>query len=372
MSELPTDTPLPFVGLETVILCRDPEAAARHLRTLLGLKLERILPADDPTTAVVTGGAIRLRLEKSADADLSTKLVLRTADPALLAAYPDAIAVHGAGLIRLEPVEPVVENPTPVRRVVISRRAQDQAWITGRAGMEYRDLIPDRLGGGFIASHIRINEGGPVPDYVHYHHVHFQLIHCYRGWVRLVYEDQGEPFILQAGDCVLQPPRIRHRVLEASDGLEVIELGVPAIHETWADHEMPLPNNRVDPNRDFSGQRFVRHRAQNAVWQPGPLPFTDHRDTGIGAATAGVASVTVWRANKAAAGTWQHQTPFWFGFVLAGMMTTQIGDDAPVSLSAGESLTVPTGTPIHWQAMTPDTEILSVNLPGSIGWTPVA
>ena len=30
--------------------------------------------------------------------------------------------------------------------------------------MHYRDLIPSRLGGSIIASHIRIPDGGPVPD----------------------------------------------------------------------------------------------------------------------------------------------------------------------------------------------------------------
>jgi quercetin dioxygenase-like cupin family protein len=41
------------------------------------------------------------------------------------------------------------------------------------------------------------------------------MIYCHRGWVRVVYEDQGEPFVMHPGDCVLQPPGIRHRVLEA-------------------------------------------------------------------------------------------------------------------------------------------------------------
>ncbi len=65
--------------------------------------------------------------------------------------------------------------------------------------------------------------------------VRFQMIFCAKGWVRVVYEDQGkfkpiqsdlnqifnlwlilkgDSFIMNAGDCVLQPPRIRHRVLE--------------------------------------------------------------------------------------------------------------------------------------------------------------
>src|SRR6185503_1504966 len=69
----------------------------------------------------------------------------------------------------------------------------------GRAGMEYRDLIPDRLDGRVIASHIRITKGGEVPDYVHYHKIRFQMIYCKRGWIRVVYEDQGPPFVLNAG-----------------------------------------------------------------------------------------------------------------------------------------------------------------------------
>lgn len=80
-----------------------------------------------------------------------------------------------------------------------------------------------------------------MPDYVHFHKVRFQMIYCYKGWVRVVYEDQGPPLVMRAGDCVLQPPRIRHRVLESSPGLEVIEIGCPAEHETFADHDLQLP-----------------------------------------------------------------------------------------------------------------------------------
>ena len=84
--------------------------------------------------------------------------------------------------------------------------------------MLYRDLIPGRLGGRYIASLISIPEGGPVADWVHFHRVAFQMIYVRRGWVRVVYEDQGEPFVMREGDLVLQPPEIRHRVLESSPG----------------------------------------------------------------------------------------------------------------------------------------------------------
>jgi hypothetical protein len=52
---------------------------------------------------------------------------------------------------------------------------------------------------------------------------------------------------MMAGDMVLQPPGIRHRVLESSPGLEVVEISCPALHETFADHEMELPNGKDRP-----------------------------------------------------------------------------------------------------------------------------
>jgi len=136
--------------------------------------------------------------------------------------------------------------------------------------MQYRDLIPDRQGGQFIASHIRIPQGGPVGDNVHHHDIRLQLIYCYRGWVRLVYEDQGDPFVMHAGDCILQPPHSCHRVLKSSDGLEVIELGSLAEHMTYLDHDMTLPTGRERPARDFNGPRFMFHQAATAPWQGDP------------------------------------------------------------------------------------------------------
>jgi len=144
---------------------------------------------------------------------------------------------------------------------------RDSEWSAGRAGMMYRDLIPGRLGGRVIASHIRITEGGPVADRVHYHKIGFQVIYCLKGAIRVVYESQGEPFWLRPGDCVLQPPEIRHRVLDAEAGSEVIELTSPAEHETWFDHEMQLPNAVVNPDRTFGERRFVLHTTTDSEWK---------------------------------------------------------------------------------------------------------
>lgn len=150
--------------------------------------------------------------------------------------------------------------------------------------MRYRDLLPSRFGGALIASHIQIPAGGPVPDYVHWHDIEFQTICCVRGWVEVVYEDQGPAFVMRAGDCVLQPPGIRHRVLRCSDMMEVIEVSGPAEHFTHVDHELRLPTSFIDPSRDFGGQRFVRHRGSEAPWTSAEalgLPGFEQRAAGL-------------------------------------------------------------------------------------------
>lgn len=177
-------------------------------------------------------------------------------------------------------------------------RLEGARWEVGRAEMLYRDLVPGRAGGRLIASHIRIPAGGPVPDYVHFHTVAFQIIYCWRGWVEVVYQDQGPPFRLAAGDAVLQPPGIRHQVLACSPGLEVVEVASPAEHSTAADPALALPTAALRPDRMFAGQRFHHHRAAAAAWQrSGPL---EERDLGMAAASGGAVSARVARVRAAA------------------------------------------------------------------------
>src|SRR5580765_961456 len=235
------------------IPCNDLDEAIDHYTKQLGYRLDMIFPAENPREALlseppaVAGGL-------SSDTTISNR--------------PHAI--------RLKLANAHVQPPAT---------AGGSDWIVGRAGMEYRDLIPGRLGGKVIASHIRLTEGGEVPDYVHYHKVDFQMIYCKKGRIKVVYEDQGPPFWLETGDCVLQPPEIRHRVLECSAGAEVIEVSMPAEHETWVEHEMELPTSELKPDRIFSGQRFVCHLAADAEWKQSEFHGFEERNTGIAEAT---------------------------------------------------------------------------------------
>src|SRR4249919_1527539 len=284
----------------------------------LGFRLLSIWPADDPRRAVMEGHGLCIELQRDGDQPPGV-LRLLCREPLPGTSIGDVLTAPNGTRIELRPAEPVFSVPDGESSFCVSRDDEETEWVVGRAGMRYRDLLPDRQGGRFIASHIAIPDGGPVPDYVHYHRIRFQLIYCHRGWVRVVYEDQGEPFVMQAGDCVLQPPRIRHRVLEASPGLEVVEIGCPALHETLADHDMTLPTGRVDADRDFEGQRFLRHVAAKTPWAELGAGGFQVRDTGMAAATGGLAGVRVLRpAGAERLDQPAHDGELMFGFVLEG------------------------------------------------------
>jgi quercetin dioxygenase-like cupin family protein len=325
----------------------------------LGFQLEAIFPADDPAVAVIAGHGVRLRLDRAVTAAPGS-LRLACTDPDRVASGKRQLSAPNGTRIELVAAESPLLLPTLVPEFVLSRAGKP--FNAGRAGMGYRDLIPGRQGGRFIASHICIAEAGPVPDYVHFHEVRFQMIYCRAGWAELVYEDQGPPFRLEAGDCVLQPPRIRHRVLASSAGLEVIEIGCPAVHETRSDAALTLPTGRCDPNRDFGGQRFHRHVGAEAPWQPWRAPGFQWRDTGIAAATGGLAGAGVIRPRDAAStGILSHQGELLFLFVLDGALTLDCAGRH--ALAAGDAATIPAGMPYGFGACTPGLRLLEVAMP---------
>lgn len=330
----------------------------------LQMRMETIFPADDPAVAVFAGHGLRVRLEAGAPQTLPGRLRLLCKSPQTLAGGRTGLSSPGGTQVEIAPLDPPLEMPPPVHNFSVRRLADQAPWIIGRAGMHYRDLIPDRLGGSIIASHIRIPDGGPVPDMVHYHTVGFQLIFCYRGWVDLVYEDQGPPFRLHAGNCVIQPPEIRHRVLYASDNIEVIEIGVPAAHVTTIDHDMELPTGTVDPERLFNGQRFVHHKAEDSVWRPFRLPGFESRDTTIAEHTGDIAGVHVVRPSGTAGAWTAHEGDILFTFVMEGRMTLESEGEAPQDLEAGDAFVIPPGMKTRYGAPSADLELLEVTLPG--------
>lgn len=277
-------------------VCTDFNAALDELRRD-GFRLDSLYPADEPHSARLTRGGETVRLTSRPDAP-----------------------------------RPSAELPHFRPEFVLTRGGGSAA---GRAGMLYRDLIPGRLGGRYVASHIALPGGGPVADWVHFHRLAFQMIQVRRGWVRVVYEDQGDPFVMHPGDLVLQPPEIRHRVLESSAGAEVIEIGCPALHETVADHRLSLPN-QLKRDRTFAGQHFLRHVAAEARWTP--LGGGEAQETGLAQATGGLADARIVRG---AARFEPHEGELVFGFVLEGSARLDCRDG--FALGPTDAFVIPPG-----------------------------
>jgi quercetin dioxygenase-like cupin family protein len=303
---------------EREIVCEDLNLALDGLKGE-GFRLDAIYPADDPHTALLTRAPELLRL------------TTRPGAPA-----------------------PSAELP-PFRPAFVLTRSSSGSG-EGRAGMLYRDLIPSRLGGRYIASHIAIPEGGPVSDWVHFHRVALQVIYVRRGWVRVVYEGQGDPFVMRQGDLVLQPPEIRHRVLESSPGLEVVEITCPALHATFADHELDLPN-RPDPDRLFGTQHFMRHIAATMAWTP--FGGGEAQETAIATATGGTAEVRTVRSRGSAPIAFEaHDGELVFGFILEGSALLDYREG--FHLDAGDAFVIPPGEP--WRLADPSDDLRLLHL----------
>lgn len=109
--------------------------------------------------------------------------------------------------------------------------ADDSAFVPDglRPCFVYRDLgIKAATGGQFHAHVIKAVELEEDGIGLHRHNeIEFQLVYILKGWMKFWYEGEGE-IVAREGTCILQPPKIRHDVLEWSEDLELLEVTSPA------------------------------------------------------------------------------------------------------------------------------------------------
>jgi len=105
-----------------------------------------------------------------------------------------------------------------------------------RSYSAYRDLGIAAATNGLATAHvIRMIE--PFTQELsqrHHHNVEFQLVYVLKGWFKSEFEGHGV-HTMKEGSCWIQPPGIRHTVLGWSDDCEVLEVILPAEHETVND-----------------------------------------------------------------------------------------------------------------------------------------
>jgi len=102
-----------------------------------------------------------------------------------------------------------------------------------RSYAKYRDLGMSKATNGLLQAHV-IRLLPPCDPKVvskrHYHDVDLQIIYVLKGWIKGEYD--GQVVTMREGAAWLQPPRIKHTVLDYSDDCELLEIIVPADFKT--------------------------------------------------------------------------------------------------------------------------------------------
>ena len=123
----------------------------------------------------------------------------------------------------------------PRRQTFVANHLNRDAFEGGlRSYAKYRDLDIVSATNGLARAHVikMIPPADPaVVSKRHYHDVEFQMIYVLKGWIKGEYEGAGV-VTMREGSCWLQPPRIKHSVLDYSDDCELLEIIMPAGFET--------------------------------------------------------------------------------------------------------------------------------------------
>ncbi|MDB9762770.1 cupin domain-containing protein [Alphaproteobacteria bacterium] len=103
--------------------------------------------------------------------------------------------------------------------------------------LEYRDLgISEASNGDYKAHILRVKKNFKGDQEMHTtgfhkHMVDFQMYYVLNGWVKFIYDGEGE-LTFKKGDCVMAPAAIKHNELSCSDDFEALEMLSPAKHDT--------------------------------------------------------------------------------------------------------------------------------------------
>jgi mannose-6-phosphate isomerase-like protein (cupin superfamily) len=130
---------------------------------------------------------------------------------------------------------PAAKRRRAAQAFVASHHREEDFKTDGlRAYAKYRDLGIAKATNGLAVAHVIRFVPPCRPEEVsklHLHDVEFQMIYVLQGSMTTELEGQGA-VTMKAGSCWIQPPRIKHKVLDYSDDCEVLEIVLPADFET--------------------------------------------------------------------------------------------------------------------------------------------
>jgi hypothetical protein len=122
-------------------------------------------------------------------------------------------------------------KPSARRHTFVASHHRPDAFEQGlRRYAHYRDLGIAGATGGMVRAHVIKMIPPCDPAEVskrHFHDVEFQMVYVLKGWIKGEYEGAGV-VTMREGSCWLQPPKIKHAVLDYSDDCELLEIIMPA------------------------------------------------------------------------------------------------------------------------------------------------
>jgi len=123
----------------------------------------------------------------------------------------------------------------PRRQTFVASHFGPDAFEQGlRSYAHYRDLGIAAATNGLARAHVIKMIPPCDPAEVskrHYHDVEFQMVYVLKGWIKSEFDGAGI-VTMREGSCWLQPPKIKHTVLDYSDDCELLEIILPADFET--------------------------------------------------------------------------------------------------------------------------------------------
>jgi Cupin domain len=122
-------------------------------------------------------------------------------------------------------------KPSARRHTFVASHHRPDAFEQGlRRYAHYRDLGIAGATKGMVRAHVIKMIPPCDPAEVskrHFHDVEFQMVYVLKGWIKGEYEGAGV-VTMREGSCWLQPPKIKHAVLDYSDDCELLEIIMPA------------------------------------------------------------------------------------------------------------------------------------------------
>ena len=143
----------------------------------------------------------------------------RTKTSARRAAARKAVASRAPNLRTLQRKSAAAPAKRSSQIFRVSHHSEDDFEVGLRRYAKYRDLGMAKATSGMVQAHVIRFVPPCRPEEVsklHYHDVEFQMIYVLKGWIKTELEGQGA-HVMRPGSAWIQPPRIKHKVLDYSD-----------------------------------------------------------------------------------------------------------------------------------------------------------